>query len=546
MNKKTKKAYALATICAILLTFATIINPVEAASTGSLTIRKFDVSSYANLSESNGNDSDQANIPADATKASGVEFKVSKLLVGSGNVNVTPTTPVDNSFTPKIGVTNSDGEVVFNNLEQGYYLVSESMRADYDSPEDGKFVVAIPTQVREGNDEVFEYDVVVYPKNKKIQVEKTLESNRQVIGIGDIVPWKVKYPISSGLRKEEIIGGTPRVSYGKNFYITDEMDTRLDYVDGSVKMNYYNEAGTKLNLTLVEGVDYILNYDISTHTLRVSFTDNVGTKKVADVKVATIELMLDTAVNASAIDTMQPMTNNARIKFTNTSGDPFEHEVFPEGASLEDSRVPKVYLGTINIEKVDSQDENIKLAGATFGLAKTANQARSGDFIKRASNNGIGEEPIIVMTDKNGKVSIAAIGEGTYYLRETIAPMGYELTTEPIEVTVANDASKRITNITIKNTFVGEGQDPPVDPTPTITPTDPPNATLTPTSPPNQTPTTIPYSSGGGNTGGGYTGGTTTMSAKTGDTTQILGYVLLAVASVGIVGVIVKKRKRSS
>ena len=77
-----------------------------------------------------------------------------------------------------------------------------------------------------------------------------------------------------------------------------------------------------------------------------------------------------------------------------------------------------------------------------------------------------------------------------------------------------------------------------VTPTPEVTLTITPNPTLTPTSPPNKTPTTTPYSSGGGNTGG------TTMSVNTGDTTQILGYILLAVASIGIVGVIIKKRKK--
>ena len=531
MNKIIKKSYGLVAIVAFLLIFALIKTPVVAAITGSLTIHKFDVSSYANLKDSTGTSSGQANLPADANIMVGVEFKVTKLLVGSGKVNVTSTTPVDTSFTPRIGSTNSNGEVAFNNLPQGYYLVSETMPEGYDSPEEGKLIVAIPTQVEENGSEVFNYDVVIYPKNKKIQVEKTLNDTRKVVGIGDIVSWNIKYPISTGLKKEEIIGGSVTTNYGKNFYITDEMDTRLDYVDGSVKMNYYDEAGSKLGLTLVEGVDYNLSYDISTHILKISFTDNGGTKKIADAKVSTIELALDTVINASALNTIEAMTNNARIKFNNHSGDPFEHEVFPPGTGPEDSRVPKVYLGTINIDKVDSQDENIKLAGATFGLAKTKEQAGSGDFIKRASSNGMGEEPIIVTTDKNGRATIDAIGEGTYYLKEIIAPAGYELTTEPIEVTVANDSTKRITNITISNTKSAGKLTPTI--TPTITPTDTPNATKTP----NTTPTTKPLSSGGG---------TTTMSAKTGDTTQILGYILLAVASIGIVGVIVKKRKKAA
>ena len=53
-------------------------------------------------------------------------------------------------------------------------------------------------------------------------------------------------------------------------------------------------------------------------------------------------------------------------------------------------------------------------------------------FIYRASapprrGNGSVIETVIVTTDKNGKVSIDAIGEGRYYLKETVAPVGYEI-----------------------------------------------------------------------------------------------------------------------
>jgi len=519
MNKIIKKSYGLVAVCAILLAFATTIVPVEAAITGSLTIRKFDVSNYANLTESMGTSSDQSNLPSDAVSMSGVEFKVTKLLVGSGNENVTPTTPVDNSFTPRIGTTNDDGELVFDNLPQGYYLVSETIPESYDSPEEGKFVVAIPTQVQEGNDEVFHYNVVVYPKNKKIQVEKTLEGTKKVVGIGDIVTWNVKYPISTGLKKEEIIGGTPKVSYGKNFYITDEMDTRLDYVDGSVKMDYYDEANNKLNLTLDQGVDYVLNYDTSTHILKVSFTDNVGTKKVADAKVSTIELELDTQVNQSALGTAAPIVNNARIVFTNASGDPFEHEVFPPETNPEDSRVPKVYLGTIDILKVDSKDESIKLAGATFALAKSEKQARGGDFYRTD-----------IVTDEYGQASISAVGEGTYYLFEIKAPQGYLPLSEPIQVVVANDSSMRITNITISNEKDKTAVTPSIKPS--VTPrVSPGTGTIKPSV---NTPV-----------GPGYgTSASQGMSAKTGDKTQILGIAILAVASFGMIVYIVNIKKK--
>ena len=84
-------------------------------------------------------------------------------------------------------------------------------------------------------------------------------------------------------------------------------------------------------LTLQEGIDYHLPYDADTHILTISFTDNIGTKKVADANVATIRMHLDTRVNMTALETVTPLWNNARIVFENASGDPYEHEVFLAG-----------------------------------------------------------------------------------------------------------------------------------------------------------------------------------------------------------------------
>ena len=491
--------------------------PVEANSKGSLTIRKFDVNRYENLKESTGVEDDKHDLPAEATAMADIEFKVEKLLVEIGDTYIPTSTPVDPKFTARKQRTDGKGETKFDNLPIGYYLVTESIPEGYDAPEEGKFVVAIPTQVIDASEvTTLNYDVVVYPKNQKITVEKVLNSQRKVVGIGDIVNWTINYPMFDGLKKVETdSSGNQTTHYGKNFFITDEMDTRLDYVDKSARFKYFDATGRELRLNLSEGVDYNISYDATSHILTITFMDNTGTRKIADANVANIELTIDTAVNESAIATIEAMTNNARIKFDNHSGDPFEHVVFPPDTNPEDSRVPKVYLGTIDILKVDSKDEKITLAGATFALAKSEKQAKKGEF-----------ERTNIVTDVIGEASISAIGEGTYYLVETKAPDGYQLSSEPIKVTVANDGSMRITNITISN--VKEKVTPST--TPSVTPGP---GTPNPTSKPsvNTTPGTSPARG---------------MSAKTGDVTQILGIAILAVASLGMIGYLVKRKKKQA
>ena len=517
MEKTIKKSYGFVFVLAILLAFALQATPVEASSEGSVTIRKFDINRYENLKESTGVRSDETNLPTGATQMADVEFKVERLLVGTGDKFIPTSTPVDPKFTARIQRTDGKGETKFDKLPIGYYLVTESIPDGYNAPDEGKFVVAVPTQVIDANGvTTLNYDVVVYPKNQKIVVEKTLNGERKVIGVGDSVNWTINYPLFDGLKKVETnSSGGKSTYYGKNFFITDEMDSRLDYVDKSAKLKFLDVSGKEMNLTLSEGSDYNISYDQATHILKVAFTDGVGTKKIADAGVSNIELTIETIVNQSAFNTVTAMTNNARIKFTNHSGDPYEHEVFPPGTDPEDSRVPKVYLGTIYILKVDSKDNNITLKGATFALAKSEKLAKDGKF-----------ERTDIVTDSNGEASISAIGEGTYYLMETKAPEGYKLSTKPIKIVVSNDSSMRITNVTITNEKAKV--------TPTTTPTATPKATPGPGTP---KPTSKP----------GVTQGSTTlngMSAKTGDVTQILGIAILAVASLGMIGYLVKRKKR--
>ena len=547
MNRVIKKSYKVIFVLAILLASAFVSTPTKAANEGSITIRKFDVNRYENLKESTGVESDQNNLPADATKMADVEFKVERLEVWSADEHISTATPVDSKFTARIQRTNSDGETIFTNLPSGYYLVTETIPEGYDAPDEGKFVVVIPMQVSNGAGGITtKYDVVVYPKGQKVMVKKVLKSEKEVVGIGDIVNWTVDYPMFDGLKKVETDpSGNKTTKYGKNFFITDEMDTRLDYVEGSARMKYLDSSRAEVKLNLSQGVDYNISYDAKTHILTITFTDDVGTKKIADANIKTIVLDIATSVNESALETVIPMVNNARIVFKNASGDPFEHEAFPPGTNPDDSRVPKVYLGSIDIEKVDSENEAIKLADAEFSLAATAKEAKKGEFIKRPNKNGQ-EEVIQVTTDKDGNASITAIGAGTYYLMETKAPAGYELLGEPIEVTVANDGSMRIAHIVINNV---KSKDTPT-PTPTPTPkvTKPGKGTPEVTKPITGTPGVVKPTTGtpaSGNNGRGILlprG----MSAKTGDTTKILGFILLAVASIGIVGYLVKRKKKQA
>ena len=491
---------------------------VKAATDGTLTIRKFQVENYENLKQGTGQESNQVDVPENAEAMENIEFKVEKLLVNDIDKEVTISAPIDASYEAKIQRTDTNGETKFEDLEKGYYLVTENIPSGYNAPQAGKFVVSIPMETKdsEGNKTV-NYDVVVYPKSQKVQIEKEAIDTKEVVGVGSIVKWNVKYPLGPDLKRVETIGGTTNVSYAKGFYLTDTMDTRLDYVPGSVVFSYFDANGSEIaGLNLTEGTDYILTYNASSHMLKIEFTDGIGTNKIADANVATIMMALETVVNESAIDTVKPIGNNAKIHYINEAGDPYEHEVFPDGTDTDDPRVPKVYLGQIVVTKVDAKTKE-RLADATFGLADSVKDAKDGNFIKRVKNGA--ESDIIITTDNNGEAAIKALEAGTYYLMETKAPSGYTKITEAIQVTIANDGNANVTRISIDNPKEGS-QEPSKEPS--GTPNDPAG-----------NPTGIPTVAKG-----------TGMTPKTGDTTRIVGLTLLAVASIGMLVIVNRKGKK--
>jgi len=528
MKRENRYTISYRTMFVILLLLALIVpsQAANAALEGTLTIQRFRVEDYENLRESTGQSSDIANVPSGAQSLEGVTYQVEKLQVASTDTQVTTATAVDASFPLQVGVTNAGGEATFSDLPEGYYLVRERTPSGH-TTHTSAFVVQIPhTIVDADGNETTNYRVVVYPKGQQVQVEKNVSSTKQVVGIGDIISWDVWYPMGPDLKREETINGVTTTSYGKNFYLTDEMDTRLDYVSGSVTFRYYDRNEEEINLTLTEGTDYNLIYDETTHILTISFTDNVGTKKVADANVGFIRMHLDTSVNASALETIEVLWNNARISFENHSGDPYEHEVFPPGTNPEDSRVPKVHLGQIAVTKVDAQDKAVRLAGATFYLAETLQDAQAGKFLTRVSDTNGAREEIRITTDNNGQATIKAIGAGTYYLVETQAPEGYNKLTEPIEITVANDGRNNVVQVEITNLKDGSA---PVDPG---KPGDGDPGDGKPGTPGDDTP--------GADTPGGkdFAGG-----VKTGDVVRMTGILLLAIASGGIVFVILRREK---
>lgn len=68
---------------------------------------------------------------------------------------------------------------------------------------------------------------------------------------------------------------------------------------------------------------------------------------------------------------------------------------------------------------------------------KTALKFSKDDTTNTYNYDTNGTVTTTLTSDNNGKIQINGLAEGTYYLKETKAPKGYNLLKNPIEVTIA-------------------------------------------------------------------------------------------------------------
>ena len=113
------------------------------------------------------------------------------------------------------------------------------------------------------------------------------------------------------------------------------------------------------------------------------------------------------------------------------SSDRITVNVNSEGITYKTITNTKI-LGKINILKVDSADENIKLPGAVFGVKDSE-----------------GTVVDTITTDENGVGTSKELPYGSYTVAEVSAPSGYELSGESKDVTI--DSNGQIIELTFKN-----------------------------------------------------------------------------------------------
>ena len=208
--------------------------------------------------------------------------------------------------------------------------------------------------------------------------------------------------------------------------------------------------------------------DNGTHTLTISFNDFYNNFKNRTGE--TITVVYTATLNKDAVIGMNPNTNKAVVEYSN---DPKS-----DGTGKSEPSIVDVHTFDFTIYKyykttTGATETKNPLAGAEFELYK-ANEAGDAadtnakinivDETKGVYRQATPEEANAgftsakIVSDADGKVLVKGLEAGTYYLRETKAPEGYNKLLSDIKVVIEakyDTTTGKLTNYTVTYTYNG-------------------------------------------------------------------------------------------
>lgn len=309
---------------------------------------------------------------------------------------------------------NNENTVEFTGLDLGYYLVESS--------------VGTACSIGTTNPDAIIKDKHEAPSVSKLIIDESgvsgnvsADRKKNSVNIGDTVAFEVTINVQP---------------YAKKYVLHDKMDNHLEFKGSYAIMGaYVHKKKENKNISLAQGQDkdFVVNVNPGDGcTFDISFTDKFYQEYENDINSKNLDKITfryyATVKNDAQINTAMP--NRAHLTYgENSKTDEVETKTYTWG-------IP-VYKYTLNAGKKE------KLANAKFILSTNNNPdennalsfKNTGNKYTYTSNGGTKE--LISYTD--GMININGLKSGTYYLKETKAPDGYNTLKDPIKIVVTGD-----------------------------------------------------------------------------------------------------------
>lgn len=390
--------------------------------------------------------------------------------------------------------TTTDGTTVINNLAYGYYVVYPLGATDTSAaPGTGQDYTSVASLVS-----VTDTNATVNMKSNYPTVDKKIIPTQSGSGItvGAIVDgsWEGNHQMELDDENdpEDTIAphGAADEKKAGDFAIGDTVTYQL--TSKVPDMTGYNSYTFKFSDTLSKGLDlkevlsvkvgnttlkagktgtntYALTYDKTSRVLTVTLNDFYNSYK--NHTGETITVVYTATLNKDAVIGMNPNINKAVVEYSN---DPKS-----DGTGKSEPSIVDVHTFDFTIYKYYLKDQNNKedktaLAKAEFELYKGNTEGTAADEQAKVNivdeRNGVYHQATAdeakaadftsakIVSDVDGKVLVKGLEAGTYYLRETKAPEGYNKLLSDIKVVIEanyDTTTGKLTNYTVTYTYNG-------------------------------------------------------------------------------------------
>lgn len=338
----------------------------------------------------------------------------------------------------------ADTKTVIDNLAYGYYVVYPLGATDTSTAPGDETVKSVASLVS-----VTGIDATVNMKsNYPTVVKKVNEKNADDVNIGD----EVTYTLTS--KVPDMTGYT---SYVFNF--KDTLSAGLTFKEiTSVKVGDTTitkvEAGQEANdtYTLTQTQDG-QNITITMNNFLASNANNTG-KEIKVTYTATL--------NKDAVTGFDANKNSATVEYSNKPGTDNKGESEPSIVDVHtfDFTIFKYYLkDATKTGLADAEFELYKAKGDVAGDKVNIKKVVDGEYrvatSEEAAAGGFKSDVIVSGTD--GKVLVKGLDAGTYYLRETKAPAGYNklLSDIKVEIKATYGENGKLESYTVDYTYNG-------------------------------------------------------------------------------------------
>ena len=339
--------------------------------------------------------------------------------------------------------TTTASTTVINNLDYGYYVVYPLGATDTSTAPGNEIVKSVASLVSvTGNDAT-----VNMKSNYPTVVKKVNDKNADDVNIGDTVT----YTLTS--KVPDMTGYT---SYVFNF--KDTLSAGLTFKE-ITSVTVGETTITKVDAGQEANDTYTLTQDGQNITITMNnFLASNANKAGQEIKVT-----YTATLNKNAVTGFDANKNSATIEYSNKPGTTDKGESEPSIVDVHtfNFTIFKYYLkGETQTGLAKAEFELYKANGEVAGDKVNIKKVTDGEYRVATSEEAAAEgfKSDVIVSGTNGKVLVKGLDAGTYYLRETKAPEGYNKLLSDIKVEIkANYDPKtgKLTSYSVDYTYNG-------------------------------------------------------------------------------------------